>query len=278
MSQPSQAEAIVSAPQPVPISAFLITRDNARTLDRTLRSLAWVDEIVQVDSFSTDATVDIGRARGARVLQRAWPGFRDQYQFAAEQCTHDWVLYVDADEEITPELAAAMRAELARDAGRPEAERRRGFLAHRRTWFLGRWILHGGWGPATDREVRLYDRRHGRWLGDLHACVRVDGPTAVLPGLVNHYSYRDLADQLRKIDAYSTTAAADNQRNGKRFSLLKLVGEPPLRFLRDYVLYRGFLDGLPGLIIALNTMFYVFIKQAKLYERQRGLLPPADAA
>lgn len=251
----------------VPISVFIITCNNARTLERTLRSVAWADEVVQVDSGSTDATLEIGRRHGTRLLQRAWPGFRDQYQFAAEQCRHDWVLYVDADEEITPELATAMRAALAVSGG---GEPVRGYVAHRRTWYLGRWILHGGWGPATDYEVRLYDRRHGRWLGDLHANVHVDGRTAVLSGLVNHYSYRDLADQLRKIDSYSTTAAADNLRHGKRFSLLKLVVEPPLRFLRDYLLHRGFLDGLPGFIIAVNTMFYVFTKQAKLAEHQRG--------
>ena len=247
----------------------MITFNNARTVERALQSLRFADEIVVVDSFSTDGTLDIAKRYATKVIQRPWPGFRDQYQFAADACANDWVTYADADEEISPELAADMRAELERNAGRVDAEQVRGYYAHRRTWYLGRWILHGGWTPVSDYEIRLYHRGHGQWLGDLHATTRITGRTARLQGLYNHYSYTNISDQLKKIDQYSDTAAADKRRNGKRFSYLRLLFEPGLRFFRDYVLKLGFLDGLPGFVIAVNTMFYTFVKQAKLWELER---------
>lgn len=255
---------------PVRISVFMITFNNTRTVARALASAAWADEIVVVDSFSTDDTMALARAANAKVLQHAWPGFRDQYQFAAEACSHDWVYYLDADEEIPPALAAEIRDAANRNQERPEAERAAGFIGHRRTWHLGRWIMHGAWTPRSDCEIRLYDRRRGRWLGDLHATVRVQGPTAHFRQLLNHYSYADLSDQLRKLDLYSTTAAADNLRNGKRFSLAGMFFEPPARFVRDYLLKRGFLDGVPGLVIAGFNAFQVFLRSAKQRELERA--------
>jgi glycosyltransferase involved in cell wall biosynthesis len=253
----------------IPLSAFMITFNNVRTVERAIQSLRFADEILVVDSFSTDGTLDIVKRYATKIVQRPWPGFRDQYQFAAEACTHDWVTYADADEEVTSALAGEMRAELERNAGHPAAEQVCGYDAHRRTWYLGRWILHGGWAPVSDCEIRLYNRRTGRWLGDLHATTRISGRTAHLQGMYNHYSYANISDQLRKIDQYSDTAAADKMRNGKRFSYLCFLVEPWLRFLRDYIVKLGFLDGLPGLVIAVNTMFYTYVKHAKLWELER---------
>ena len=252
---------------PLPISAYMLTRDNERSVERALRSLAFADEIVVVDSHSGDRTPEIARACGARVIQRPWPGFREQYQFAADQCQHEWALFLDADEEIAAPLAAEMRAALEANAARPTDEQVQGFHLHRRTFYLDRWILHGGWLP--DYEVRLYHRPSGNWQGALHAKIHVNGRVAHLHHFVYHYTYDNLSEQLRTIDDYSSTAAADLDSAGGRFRLFRLLLNPPFRFLKEYLLKRGFLDGMPGLIIAVNTMFYVFNKHAKLWERQR---------
>ena len=254
-------------PARIPVSAYMITRDNARTVETALRSVAaWADEIVLVDSFSTDQTLEIARRYGAKIEQRPWPGFSDQYQYASERCRNDWVLFLDADEELAPDLIREIQEELPRNAARPEAEQVRGYYGHRRTWYLGRWILHGGWVP--DYEIRLYRRQYGEWKGGLHAKVHIDGRVAHFRGLYHHYTYADIADQLRTIDRYSTTDAADMQAAGVRASCCRMTGRALFRFVRDYVLKRGFLDGMPGFIIAVNTAFYVFVKNAKLWEAQ----------
>ena len=148
----------------------------------------------------------------------------------------------------------------------PPDEQIRGFHGHRRTFYLDRWILHGGWLP--DHEIRLYHRSYGEWKGGLHANIHIDGPVAELKGFYYHYTYRNISDQLQTVDKYSTTAAQDMDEAGKRFSMGKLLISPLARFLKEYLLKRGFLDGLPGLIIAVNTACHVFNKHAKLYERQ----------
>jgi len=248
------------------ISAYMITFNNERTVETALRSLLWADEIVVVDSFSTDGTLDIARRFTDRIEQRPWPGFRAQYQHASEQCTHDWLLFADADEEVPAELAAEIDHELAANVARPVAEQVHGYQIQRRTWYVDRWILHGGWIP--DREVRLYRRHSGRWQGGLHAKIHVTGRIAELQHLYHHYTYADISDHLNTIDRYSGAAAEEMAESGKRFSWLHAIGNPLVRFLRDYVLKRGFLDGFPGLVVAVNTAFYVFIKHAKLRERE----------
>ncbi len=250
----------------VPISAYMLTCNNADTVETALQSVAFADEIVVVDSGSTDSTLEIVARYTDRILHHPWPGFCDQYQFAADQCTHDWAIFIDADEEIGAPLQAEIRATLDANAALPDDCQVRGYHAHRRTFYLGRWILHGGWLP--DHEIRLYHRSHGKWKGDLHANIHIDGPTSELRHFYYHYTYRDIGDQLKTIDAYSATAANDMHAAGKRFRLARLLFSPPVRFLKDYLLKLGFLDGFPGLVIAVNTAFYVFNKHARLWERQ----------
>lgn len=261
---------------PVPISAYLLTFNNERTVEKALQSIRWVDEIVVVDSFSTDSTLDIVRRYTGKVIQRKWPGFRDQYQFASEQCANDWVLFIDADEEISPALAAEMKEMLSRNATRSPEGQTKGFHAHRRTYYLGRWHLHGGWLP--DHEIRLYDRRFGRWEGGLHANVHIDGPEEHLNHFYYHYTYANISEQLATIDKYSTAALEDMKNAGRSFSVFRAVLNPIGRFFRDYVLKQGFRDGFPGLVVAVSTMFYVFIKYAKLWESQSGTPPFSDTA
>ena len=249
---------------PVPVSAYMITFNNERTVEQALQSLIWVDEIVVVDSNSTDATPEIAGRYAHKFIQRDWPGFRDQYRCAASQCSHDWAVFLDADEVIPPRLISEIRDKLRNNLDLPDYEQTTGFYIPRRTWYLGRWIRHGGWVP--DREIRLYQRTKGTWEGGLHAAIQCQGKTALLNTPCLHYTYADISDHLQTIDKYSTTAAEDMHEEGKQFSLFKTLTRPPWRFFRDYVLKRGFLDGFAGLVIATATMFYVFTKNAKLKE------------
>lgn len=243
----------------LPVSVYVLTFNNRRTIENCLKSLQWADELVVVDSLSTDGTVEICKRYTERVYQRPWTNHRDQYQYAADLTTHQWIMFVDADEEVPPELVEEIRNEL--NGSHPPYD---GYLIYRRTYYLGRWIRYGGWYP--DCEIRLYRRDKGRWEGGLHAKVVVDGKVGVLKNQYLHYTYRDISDQIQTIDRYSKIAAEDMAQSGEKFSLFKLVFHPPFRFVKEYLFKLGFLDGLPGLIIIVSTMFYVFIKYAKLWE------------
>jgi glycosyltransferase involved in cell wall biosynthesis len=241
------------------ISVYMITRDNERTLERALASVTWADEIVVVDSFSTDKTPEICRRFTDRVIQRPWPGFREQYQHAADLTTHPWIMFIDADEEVSQELGEEIQRMMK------EGEKGfDGFIICRRTYYLGRWIRHGAWYPDT--EIRLYRREKGKWEGGLHAKIVVDGNVGSLKYEILHYTYRDISDQIRTLDLYSRIEAEDRFRAGERFSLFKLLFRPPFRLVKEYLLKQGFRDGIPGFIIIVATMFYVFIKHAKLWE------------
>ena len=247
------------------ISVCMITFNNARTVERALASVKpWADEIVVVDSFSTDETLSIVGRYTDNLEQRAWPGFKDQYNYCIAKAANEWVIFIDADEVISPELAREIKARLNDDAGRYD-----GYIAHRRTFYLGRWIMHGGWVP--DCEIRLFKKSAGAFEGALHANVKVSGPVGEFTHYYQHYNYRDISDQIDTINRYSATAAQDMLSEGRRFHFHDLLLRPPIRFIKEYIFKRGFLDGMPGLVIAASTMYYVFIKYAKLWEREKGL-------
>lgn len=239
------------------ISASIITYNNERTIENCLKSLGWADEIIVVDSFSTDLTYEICKKYAHKIEQRKWPGFRDQYDYATSLAAHDWIIFVDADEVISPELAD----EVVKAASEGKYD---GFLIYRQTYYLGRWIRHGGWNP--DREIRLYKKGKGRWEGGLHATVRIEGKIGKLDEIIEHYNYRDISDQINTIDRYSRNAAEDMLQQGRKYSLIQLIFRPIFRFFRDFIIKKGYKDGLPGFIIAVATGFYVFIKYAKLWE------------
>lgn len=262
----------------IPVSVYMLTFNNARTVETALRCVAgWADEIVVVDSHSTDETPEIAQRYATTFIQRPWPGFREQYQFAADQCRNDWALFIDADEEIPKTMLDEIDRELDANQKRPADKRIAGYQCNRITWFLGRWIQHGGWLP--DHEIRLHDRNRGGWKGGLHAKVHVAGPEAFLENVFLHYTYADIADQIRTINKYSDNAAQDMLEEGRSSTALHLIFRPLGRFLRDYVFKRGFLDGRAGFVIAVNTAFHVFSKYAKLWELrnapQGNAEPPA---
>ncbi|WP_434213000.1 glycosyltransferase family 2 protein [[Pseudomonas] boreopolis] len=253
------------AHDPTPISATVITRDEADRIADCLASLAFCDEIVVVDSGSGDATRDIAERMGARVLVRPFDGFRSQKQFAVEQAAHDWVLCVDADERIDAVLRDAILAERA--AGFARAA---GYRFARRSWYFGRWLRHGNAYP--DRKLRLFDRRRGGWRGEreVHESASVDGPVATLPGDLLHLPFRSFEHQLDKSRRYAQMMAEHAHARGKRASWSKLVLAPAWRFWRGYLLRGGFLDGRAGLVYAYVTAFTARQKAIRLWGLQAG--------
>lgn len=243
------------------LTVTVITSNEAANIDACLAAVGWADEVLVVDSGSTDGTPDRARAAGARVVVRGWPGYSAQKNFAAEAAVHDWILSVDADERVTPALAAEVRALLTSD---PQPA---GFRVPRVTWHLGRWIRTTDWYP--DYQLRLYDRRRARWNGRrVHESVEVDGPVGRTTAELEHFAYRDLSHHLATMDRYTTLAAEQMRDTGRRAGAVDLVLHPPAAFLRNYVLRRGVLDGIPGLIISSMNAYYVFLKFAKLWALQ----------
>jgi glycosyltransferase involved in cell wall biosynthesis len=240
----------------LPLSLCVITRDAGAMLADCLASAAFVGEIVVVDSGSRDDTVEIARRCGARVIERGWPGFGAQKNFAVGAAANDWVLCLDADERVTPELAAAVAAAVA-------APTAGAYAMARRNRFLGRWLAHGEGYP--DWNVRLFDRRRARWSDDpVHEHVVADGPVARLAGDLLHASAESLDAYIAKQNRYTTLQAEAMHVRGERAGALRLVLSPLARFLRFYVLRLGFLDGVAGFTHIAIGAFASFAKYAKL--------------
>jgi glycosyltransferase involved in cell wall biosynthesis len=246
----------------LPLSVVLITQNAAAQLPECLASVAFADEVVVVDSGSGDGTAEVAARYGARVVAKEWLGFGRQKQFAVEQAAHDWVLCLDADERVSSELAAS----LVRALESPEAPV---YRMARRNRFLGRWLRHGEGYP--DWSPRLFDRRQARWSDDVvHEKVLYAVTPGTLAGDLLHDSAEDLGRYLEKQNRYSTLAAQELHRQGRRAGLAELALSPAVRFFKFYLLRLGFLDGLPGLVHISIGCMNSFLKYAKLIELQRG--------
>ncbi len=246
------------------VTGCVITHDEARNIERCLRSMSFCDELLVVDSRSTDGTRELAAALGARVIDRDWPGFRSQREFAIGAARHDWILFLDADEELAPEGAALIRG--LRDRGMLGGEgpgAARGYWLPRLNRYYGRFLRHGDW--RSDRGLRLFDRRHARVAGrEVHEHIEVKGPVASLDARVLHDSYRDLDEQLTKLSKYARLMAESWYREGRRASLLACLVNPSWRFLRSFLLRGGFLDGWRGYVVALAEARYVREKYLRL--------------
>ncbi len=247
------------------ISATIITLNEERNVARAIESLRCADEIVVVDSGSTDRTTEIAANHGARVVESAWPGYASQKNHAASQASYDWILSIDADES----LSEALEAEIWRlkKAG-PQYD---AYTMPRMAQYLGRWIRHSGWYP--DRKIRLYDRRKATWAGKfVHETVRVQGKVGHLDANLLHFTCDSLSEHLRTMDRYTTLAAQQLLESGEAVTFTRILLTPPWTFFQTYVLKLGFLDGVEGLAIANMAAVYNFVKYAKARFMSTGIL------
>ncbi len=239
------------------ISATIITFNEADRIAEAIGSLSCCDEVVVVDSGSTDDTPEIALAHGARVIERPWEGFSKQKNFAAEQARNDWILSIDADERLSIELADEIIS------WKTQNHSSAAFSMPRRVFYLGGWINHSGWYP--DRKSRLYDRRVCRWEGEfVHESMKVDGRVGAFKGDLLHFPYRNWNDHAERIARYSELAARAARSRGRRGNIARLVMAPPLVFLKSFLLHAGFLDGWRGLAIAYMAARYAFQKESRI--------------
>ena len=245
------------------LSVVIITRNEEVNLPRCLESVKWADEIVIVDSASTDRTLEIAREYGARIFSPEWRGFGPAKQEGVERAEGEWILSVDADEVVVPELAHEIREATENSADIA------GYYVPRRTQFLGRWIYHCGWYP--DPVLRLFRKANGSFNDSVvHEKVELNGKVARLQHDLLHYSYRSLDSYFDKFNRYTTLAAVEAHRRGRCSGVNRIVFKPLACFIKHYVLKRGFLDGLEGLIISVLSSCYVMVKYAKLRELARN--------
>ena len=249
-----------------PLSVAIITLNAAAQLEACLKSVRFAEEIVVIDSGSNDGTQALAERHGARVIQQDWLGFGPQKQFAVEQASHDWVLCLDADERVTPQLQASIENALKNPSTAA-------FRFPRKNRFLGRYLKHGEGYP--DWSLRLFDRRQARWSADaVHEKVETQSRIGELPGDLLHDSAESLAAYLTKQNRYTTLAADMAFATGKRAGFARIVFSPLLRFVKFYFVRQGFRDGLPGLIHIAIGCFNSFVKYSKMLERQNSDATP----
>jgi glycosyltransferase involved in cell wall biosynthesis len=256
------------------ITVTIITFNEADNIRAACESVAWADELLVVDSESTDATREIASECGARVISRPWPGFAAQKQFAADAASHEWVLSLDADERVSDELRASVEDLLYT----PDERLADGYRVARRSFYMGRWIRGGGWYP--DHQLRLYRRARGRWQGThIHESVRMDEGARIetLSGDLLHFSVRDASHHHRMIgERYAPLAARQMHEQGRRTTPLKIAAAAPAAFARSLVLKGGFRDGLAGLAIARFAAHHAFLKHLLLWELQNAASEPRE--
>lgn len=246
------------------LSLAIICLNEAENIERCIRSVPFADEVVVVDSGSTDGTADLARNLGARVYVEEWRGYRDQKRRATELCRSDWVLSLDADEALSPEAAREIEMSLL-TAQLNDVD---GWEFPRLSWNLGRWIRHGGWYP--DWQLRLYHQGRAHWEGGSQVHERVEASRVQrMKHPILHWPFPQHAEQVATNNRYSSLGAQELLKRGVRFSLAKLLFKPISKFLETYIVKRGFLDGLPGFIISVGAAYSVFLKFAKLWELQQ---------
>ncbi|HEY6121241.1 MAG TPA: glycosyltransferase family 2 protein [Pyrinomonadaceae bacterium] len=249
------------------ISATIITFNEEHNIQAACESVSWADELIVVDSNSTDTTSELAAECGATVISREWPGFSAQKQFATDQATNEWIFSLDADERVSDQLKESIQ----RLRDRPASDLAEGYLVSRRTFYQGRWIRGGGWYP--DRQLRLFKKSHGYWSPrHIHESVKMDSASRIegLAGDLLHFTSSNAAHHHRMIgERYAPLGARQMFEDGRRTSSLRIATAGPAAFLRSYLLKFGFRDGLAGLTIARFAAHNAFLKHLMLWEMQR---------
>jgi len=246
-----------------PLSAFIICCNEEQKIERALKSIAWADEILIVDSGSTDKTLEICKRYTNRIISRPWPGHRAQKDYALKECAHEWVLNIDADEEVSPELKASVMEVLTDST--PTWDKFGGFKIARIVRFMGRWWDIGGWHP--EYRFRLVRKSSTVWGGiDPHEKAILKGKVGTLAGPIYHYTYKNIEDQIHSLNRLSTYSAKAMFQQGKKFNFINLIANPIFRFVKFYIFKRGFLEGKAGFVVAVHEAFSTFLKYSKLWE------------
>lgn len=244
------------------LAGVVITRNEEKNIGRCLESLKFCDEIIVVDAESTDRTPEICLKKNAKFVTRPWTNYSDQKNYAVSLTRADWILSIDADEEVTPVLEKEILHSI-------QSSKAVAYSLPRKTLHSGRWIKWGGWYP--NRLVRLFNKNSGAWEGDeVHEYWKANGVVGNLSNDLIHYSFESITDQVERNNHYSSLGAQSLKKEGHRFSLYKLLIKPASKFIETYLLKLGLLDGYPGFIIAVSASYSVFLKWAKLWELEKN--------
>ncbi|MDR1104563.1 MAG: glycosyltransferase family 2 protein [Endomicrobium sp.] len=243
------------------ISAYVLTKNEEKHIRECIESVKWADEIVIVDDFSTDSTVEISKSMGCKVIQNKFEYFGKQRNFALTQCSNEWVICLDADERITHELKEEIEQELKNT---PSAD---AFISPRKSKFINRWILHSGWYPDYRHPV-LFNKNKMKYKDQLvHEDIEYNGKKVYFKGDILHYPYDSIKQFVKKSDFYTDLRSKEMFERGEKFKILNLFVNPSVMFFKMYIIKKGFLDGLTGLILALlYSSFYTLMKYIKLWE------------
>lgn len=247
----------------LPLSVTIITKNEEKMIEAAIQSVSWAKEILVVDSGSTDRTVDLAKKAGARVILHSWQGYGQQKNFAQAQATQEWVLNIDADERVSPELALEIQEKI--NPSRLENADLCGLYIPRLTWYLDRWIYHGGWYP--NYLLRLVKKKHARWTEPLvHEALQVSGKTAYCQFPLRHFSFEKIEDQVLTNLTFARLGSEMLRQQRSQPAWFKLILKPIGKFLETYVWKKGYLDGMAGFIISVNAAHSSFLKYAYLFE------------
>lgn len=256
------------------VSAFIVSFNEAENIVDCVESVSFCDEILVIDSFSTDNTVELATQCGAKVVQHPWEGYRGQKAFGLSLASHEWVINLDADERISPKLREEILEILQQD-GEGKREVADGYYLNRVVFFLGRWWRSGGWYP--EYRLRFFRKSKAVWGGaEPHEKVEVSGRTERLVGEVEHYTYKDIEDQISRLQKFAKISADDAFSKGKRFSLASLLGNPLLRFFKFFIVKRGYREGTAGFVVGVLEGYYTFLKYVRLWELGANFKPRPD--
>ena len=244
-----------------PLSVIIITKNEERNIRDCMRSVSWANEFVVVDAGSSDSTVPIAKEFTEKIFVKEWLGYAEAKNFALENITNEWVLWLDADERLTPELGEEIRKVLHGDSPKHSA-----YQVARRAYFLGRWIKHCGWYPGY--VTRLFRKTNAQFSSlRVHEHLEVQGTVGRLSHDLFHYTDDTLFHYFTKFNQYTSLAADDVIASGRNFSMYDVLVRPPYLFFKMYIFRLGFLDGMHGLILSLLSASYVYVKYVKIWER-----------